>query len=630
MMFRFFAFRSRPPATTRYDICWYALLPAHLTLLTLCGVARSETVPPDVRERGAGIYEEHCSVCHDHPQGRVPPKERLAITHSPDYVLQVLTSGAMRAQASTLSGEERIAVAAYLIGKMPGKGGDVDVMANRCAGPSAHVQPEEGDWNGWGGQGTHNQRFQKNAGLGAADVPRLKLKWAFAVPGGASSQATVIGTHVFVPSMSGFLFSLDAAIGCTHWAVSVGAPIRTAVAVGLLPSGHVGVFFGDLKGVEHALDADSGAELWKTVVEEHPTVRLTGAPTFYKGRLYQPISSFEEVSAADPNYVCCTFRGSLVALDGDSGRIVWKSYTISQAPQKQPDGHQMGPSGGSIWSAPTIDEKRNLIYVGTGNSFSEPAVPVTGAIMAIDPQSGRQKWIKQLQRNDVFVICGHANIVNCPKGPLGSDFDIGGSPMLVELRGGKDRIIATSKSGEIFGLDPARRGEVLWHNRIGRGGIAGGIQFGGAADGEQIYVPISDAAATVGDTGLEKGQAMPGVSALSPDTGVQVWHALAAPPVCAWGTPCSNAHASAPTVIPGVVFSGSWDGHERAYSTSSGTVLWDYDTGASLSGVNGSEVHGGSIDQGGQTVSGGRLFVNSGSRNSYPGHGLLVFSVDGK
>ena len=254
----------------------------------------------------------------------------------------------------------------------------------------------------------------------------------------------------------------------------------------------------------------------------------------------------------------------------------------------------------------------------------------SGSIIAFDLDSGRQKWVKQLQRDDVFVICGHANIVNCPKGTLGADFDIGGSPMLIELPGGKDRLIVTSKSGEIFGLDPARRGEVLWHNRIGRGGIAGGIQFGGASDNERVYVPISDADVTVGDTGLVKGRPMPGVSALSADTGGQLWHAPAPPAICAWGTPCSNAHASAPSVIPGVVFSGSWDGHERAYSTATGAILWDYDTGASLNAVNGSKVNGGSIDQGGQTVSGGRLFVNSGSRNSYPGNGLLVFTVDGK
>ena len=600
------------------------------SLFSLVRVAQSASVPPDVAARGASVYQAHCSACHDHPQERIPPKARLTITHSPDYIVHVLTSGAMTAQAAMLGSDEKIAVAAYLIGKMPGVAKEVAALANRCPREAAPVRPGAADWNGWGGYGTHNLRFQARPGFSANEVSRLQLKWAFAVLGGASSQPTVIGEHVFVPGMGGTVFELDAATGCTYWATDVGAPIRTAVSVAMLPSGHAGVFFGDMNGIEHGLDADTGKELWRTVIEDHPTVRLSGAPIFYKDRLYQPVSSLEEVSAADPNYRCCTFRGSLVSLEGSTGRIIWKTYTIDQPARAQPDGHQMGPAGGSIWSSPTIDEKRNLIYAGTGNSFSEPPVPTSGAVIAFDLQTGKKRWVRQLQRNDVFVVCGRANAVNCPKGPLGSDFDMGGSAELIELSPGKERLIVTSKSGEVFGLDPARKGEVLWRDKIGRGGITGGVQFGGASDGKLVYVPISDADTAVGDTGVAEGKRMPGLNALSAESGAQLWHTPAPQARCVWGTPCSDSQASAPTVIPGVVFAGSWDGHERAYSTDTGAILWDYDTGVGRDGVNGAKVTGGSIDQGGQVVSGGRLFVSSGSRNGYPGNGLLVFTVDGK
>lgn len=595
-------------------------------LLPPAALTQTPSLSPDIARQGAEVYRTHCARCHDDPQdARIPPRVRLTMSRSPDYVLRVLNVGVMREQASLLAADEKKAVAAYLIGRLPGVGPDVDVGANRCRRAPPPLTLRASAWNGWGGTGTHNARYQPDPGLKRADVPRLGLKWAFAFPGGTSSQPTIVGARLFVPSLSGVVYSLDSGSGCTYWAADLGVPVRTAISIGQLPSGSFAAYLGDMKGGVHALDAETGSELWRTVVDDSPAARLTGAPVLFEGRLYQPVSSFEESYAADPRYVCCSFRGSLVALDASTGRMLWKTHTIDETPMPLGDGHRMGPAGAAIWSAPTIDVGRRLIYAGTGNAYTERAVPGSDAVIAFDLDTGAKRWVKQLHAEDAYVAgCAPQPHVNCPKGALGGDFDIGSSPLLVRTKGGKELLIVTSKSGEVFGLDPGRQGAIVWQTRVGRGGLMGGIEWGGASDGKRLYVAVSDHI-------VARPPPMPGVSALSLADGSSIWHSPAPAPLCAWNdAPCSNAQLSAPAVIPGVVFAGSFDGHLRAYSAADGKVLWDFDTGASFDAVNGGKATGGSIDQGGQTIAGGMLFVSSGARLGHPGNSLLAFAVTGR
>ena len=247
--------------------------------------ARAQSVPPELARQGAEVYQAHCAMCHDHPQERIPSRAAITITKSADYVLRALTVGAMRPQASALSADEKKAVAAYLIGKLPGSGADVDLTANRCRRAPPPLTLDGSSWNGWGGRGTTNMRYQPDPGMTAADVPKLKLKWAFAYPGGTSTPPTIVGGRLFVPSMGGVVFSLDADSGCTYWATELGSASRTAITIGKLPSGKFAAYVGDWKGEVHALDADTGKELWRVRVEDHPMVRLTGAPTLFEGRI---------------------------------------------------------------------------------------------------------------------------------------------------------------------------------------------------------------------------------------------------------------------------------------------------------------------------------------------------------
>ena len=327
-----------------------------------------------------------------------------------------------------------------------------------------------------------NSRFQPNPGLSAADLPKLKLKWAFGFPGdtSAAAQPTVVGGRVFVGSFRGTVYSLDQSTGCIIWSFNTGAGVRTAMTVA--PSKTAGkyiVYFGDVRSSTHALDAETGKELWKTKVEDHKSSRITGAPTFYGGKLYVPISSIEEASAQSSTYECCTFRGSLVALDGETGTQLWKSFTVldpAKAFKKNSAGtQQYGPAGAALWSSPTIDTKRKLIYVATGDSYTDVDINTSDAIIAYSLETGKLQWISQVEEKDNFVM-GCPRSANCTESK-GPDYDFGTSVVIRDIGGGKQILLAGQKSGILWGLDPDNKGKILWQNKLGAGSALGGIEW---------------------------------------------------------------------------------------------------------------------------------------------------------
>jgi polyvinyl alcohol dehydrogenase (cytochrome) len=611
------------------------LVTAMLALLpTGTGMADpAATTPAAVSARGKEVYRTVCAACHDNPQTRAPNKAFLQQTRSSEYILRALTAGVMRDITASVSLDDKKAVATYLIGRLPSAAAEVNPDANRCKADPPPLSLDGSNWNGWGGQGVTNARYQASPGFTARDVPKLKLQWAFAYPGGVSSEPAVVGGRIFVSSMAGHLFSLDARTGCTYWHVDVGIPARAMVTVGKMPSGRAAVFATNWQGHVYARDPDTGTEIWKTQVEDHRAVRLTGSPTLFEGRLYVPVSSGEEVLAGDPKYECCTFRGSLVSLDSATGKIVWRAYTIDQTPRPLSDGKRMGPAGAAIWSAPTIDIKRRLVYAATGDDYSNPTTDASDAIIAYDLDTGKKRWTSQVFPNDAFIVgCdGAVRHANCPEGELGPDFDLGASPLLIQSAG-KDLIVALTKGGVAFGLDPDANGKILWQTRLGRGGLLGGVEWGGATDGQRLFVPIGDTATSAVATSKADDDfpMKPGLNAVSP-SGKLLWHAPAPRPACSWKTgDCTNAFTAAALAIPGIVFAGSRDGHIRAFAAHDGKLVWDYDTGRAFPAVNGGNANGGSIDHGAQTIANGMLYVNSGGRQGQPGNALLAFAVDNK
>jgi polyvinyl alcohol dehydrogenase (cytochrome) len=541
-------------------------------------------------------------------------------------ILEALETGKMRTIGASLSGPQREALAKSL-----GLAQD-SVAVPQAAACSSSTTPKSGggQWKGWGVDEA-NTRYQdaRNAGLDRDRVPKLQLKWAFGFPGAttAFAQPSVSAGRLFVGSAEGVVYSLDAQTGCVYWTFTAAEGVRTAVT---LSEDGQKAYFGDLHANIYAVNARTGSLIWKTHVDEHPFAVVTGTPRLEGGRLYVPVSGGDEpVSASSPTFECCTFRGSLVALDAATGKQIWKTYTIPDPPavtgQNSAGTKMWGPSGGSLWSSPTIDLRSKAIYTGTGINFTHPATTSSDAIAAFDMETGRILWTRQVTPGDVFNFgCRGDNQANCPK-DHGNDADFGDPPMLKTVAGGKRILVIGQKSGMVYGLDPDAAGKVVWQTRVSQGGPQGGVLWGGASDNSAAYFGISD-------WSPGKPEAGGGLVALRLTDGKMVWSTPAPKPLCLSTPGCSAAQPGAVTLIPGVVFLGSMDGHMRAYDSRDGKILWDFDTLRDFETVNSVKAHGGSINAAGAVVVNGVLYTNSGYARlpSLPGNVLLAFSVGGK
>jgi polyvinyl alcohol dehydrogenase (cytochrome) len=611
---------------------------------------------PHVSEgNGAPQFGAYCRTCHGNPQVERAPDPTVLKQMAPERIYAAITTGVMKEQAKDLSDVDKRAIAEYLSGRRLGGGdyGDAKLMPNHCARDSpvrdVNAVPS---WNGWGAD-LSNTRFQpgKAAGLSAGEVSRLRLKWAFGVPGASSvyGQPTLVDGRVFFSSDSGYIYSLDAETGCVHWSFLAQAGVRSAITIGPVNAGAAkyAAYFGDVHGTVYAVDASNGELLWKVSVDKHPLSRITAAPKLYEGRLFVSVAGLEEVEAHDwrdaegsqqnlsggPNYPCCTFRGMVVALNADTGKQIWKTYAIQEEPKirrKTPTSREFwGPAGGSIWNSPTVDPKRHAIYVGTGNSFTLPEVKTTDAILALDIETGKVHWSAQDTPGDVW----HGGCLssrsdrplvdppppnpqqkitdNCPD-QAHPDFDYSASPILTTMPDGRGILVTGQKSGVVYAHDPDNQGAVIWQNDVGRKMMGGGgeIVFGGAADHQNAYFTLHSG----------------GLVAVQLSDGVEKWFTPMKPSAENTRHPGNTAAA---TVIPGVVFSAGLDGMLRALSTTDGNVLWEFNTAQEFKTVNGVKAKGGSMGAPGPTIANGMLFVTSGYigfQNGMPGNVLLAFA----
>ena len=603
-------------------------VPGALIPLLLASAALAQS-PAESTEKaeGAALYAARCAACHDHASGRVPPKVLISITRSAEDVIDTLSLGVMRSQATGLGPDQIRDLAVYLTGKQPQPRAAAD--ANPCLSAAA-PRLADGDWRSWG-LDLASSRFQTEPGFSAAQVPHLKLRWTFAYPGRAAfNQPAVVGNLVLTGGTGGRVFALDARSGCTYWSYDAGSLVRTGIVIAELPAArapdhqaHTVAWFGDDRGTLHAIDVRDGRRLWTQRLDDHPITRLVGTPQLYGNTLYAPVSSFEEVAAADPKYHCCTFRGSLVALDAGTGRQLWRAYTVRTPAQevKTASGQSLsGPAGGAVFSAPTIDPEHGRIYIGTGDSYTNVVSDSTNAVLALNLSDGARVWTHQVAKNDAWILlCNGQPTGNCPS-PLGPDFDFSSSPMLI-THGARQFLVAGAKSGIVYGLDPQAGGRLLWQRVLAHGTPNGAILWASANDGARAYVATSEY-----DPQAQKG---PGaLVALDPASGAVRWRTPTPDDPCAWGSEnCSHALLAGVTVIPGVVFAGAMDGYMRAYDARDGHIIWQFDTGKSFDAVNGVRGHGGAIDYGGEVVAHGMLFVNSGSMRQ-PGNLLLAFSPE--
>jgi len=572
---------------------------------------------------GEPIFKAKCAGCHEPAVGRAPSKALLA-ARAPEEVYDALTIGAMKPMAEGLTDAQLYGVVRFITGKSP--------VPNAVAGPDPNpckadtpLKPGAPQWNGWG-RDAESSRYQPNPGLRTADIPRLKVKWAFAYPGTKNSQPLVFGGRVYVASMSGKVYSLDAASGCVHWRFDWRGGARASMSIGPLkaaPSGW-GLYLGDDRMFMRAFDARSGKKLWETRVGDHRVGRITGSPALYKGVLYVPLSASEESQGNVAAYPCCTFIGTVVAVSASDGKMLWSKAILDETPhptRKNPAGTQMyGPAGGALWSAPTIDGKRGLLYVASGDSYTEVPHKTSDAVIAMELSTGKIRWVNQVLAEDNFM----SGTVNGPLGKRGPDYDFGSSPQLVKV-GGKDLVITGNKSAIVYAMDPDT-GKTVWQSeKLGSGGAGGGVEWGPATDGRVFYAPLADRPSATG---------RPGLVALDVRDGHALWR-VDAPKGLPCNVPsgrCSPSFSQAGTAVPGAVFAGALDGRLRAYAAADGKVLWEYDTTTPVDTVNGVKgAPGGSLDMGGPVVAGGMMFVHSGYGGSAGASNLLLaFSVDGR
>jgi polyvinyl alcohol dehydrogenase (cytochrome) len=588
------------------------VLGAMLMVGAFAGRAAAQA-PPD----GAALFKEHCAVCHQSapvPGNQAPPTAVLA-QKSQEEILRALESGPMVIYGNRMSEIGRHAVAAFLSSNTSSTA--ASSMANLCATKkpitSARLLSTE-NWNGWGVD-IVNSRYQAHTSIREDNLSRLKLKWAFGIPDTSTAygQPTAVAGRVFFGSGDGTVFALSAESGCTIWTYKAETTVRTAITVAAAGKDRYLAYFGDGEANLYAVDAEDGKLVWKTKVDTHPTARITGAPTLYGGRLYVGTAGNEELSGGDPDYPCCTFRGSVNAVDAITGKLIWKGYAIAEEPHESKPGEshaKFNPAGAAIWNAPTIDAKLGVLYVGTGDAYVDPADEATDAIVAFDLATGKRLWVQQKTPNDVFNFgCIDPRHLNCSSRP-GPDVDFGSSPILQDLGDGHRVLLAGQKTGVMYGLDPDNGGKELWQVRVGRGSGLGGIEWGSATDGTNVYAANSDIS-----TLTSSGAAPPpagGFAAIDIRTGKLVWKTMPPKPACEGKPGCSAGQLAAVTSIPGVVFSGSMDGHLRAYSATDGKILWDFDTLPDFATVNGVKAHGGSMSGGGPTVAGNVLYVASG------------------
>lgn len=592
---------------------------AHGILLLMIAANAAIAQSPDAQ------FQARCAQCHKPDNAVGAPLPETLRQMSWQTILAALETGKMKAIGEGMTSEQREAIAKYT-------GTDASQTippSSKCSAvPQRRIAAsKQQNWNGWADAA--NTRFQPAgpAGLTSQTTPKLKLKWAFGFPGVTTALGvpTVFDGRVFIGAADGTVYSLDAQTGCIHWTYAALSGVRVSPVIG-----NGAAYFGDLRGNVYALDAATGAVLWKTRADEHPGAVITGSPKLDSGRLYVPVSGRDEsIAAINPKYECCTFRGSVVALDAATGKQIWKAYTVLDVPkvtgENKVGAKTWGPSGVAVWSSPTLDLQKRVIYAGTGVNYSKPATETSDAILAIEMDSGRLLWSRQFTADDTWnFACGAQDKTNCPRDPT-IDADLGNSGILRSLGGGKRILVASDKAGMVYGLDPDREGQILWKQKIAGGGVNGGTMWGGASDeGGIAYIGISDF--TPG-----KPEVGGGLIALRLATGQKLWMTPAPKPSCLAIAGCSAAQPAPVTVIPGVAFLGSWDGHIRAYESRTGKIIWDFDTVQDFQTANGVKAHGGSINSMAPVVAGGVLYITSGySGAAMPGNVLLAFSVDGK
>ncbi|MCP5130269.1 MAG: PQQ-binding-like beta-propeller repeat protein [Pseudomonadales bacterium] len=610
---------------------------------------------------GEKLFDQHCSSCHDNPAMHAPSREALS-GFSKETVMVALEFGKMQPMAAHLSKQERGLIAIYLAGSAPA---DEWIAQHGCKSPATDNSTEfVTNW----GLGTDNRRFMsgERAGINRANVGGLELAWSLAFPKVTDmrSQPAIIGDTLYLGDKTGKLYAIDRHSGCIRAHTEVLSGIRSAITVVTLNNGKKLLVFADSMASIYAVDPVSLKKVWQEAARIYETSVITGSISYHDDRLFVPVSSYEVAVSGSPTHVCCKSHGGVIALDATNGNKLWEWHGTADATlqgRNRDGGDIYGPSGVSVWSTPTIDAKRNRIYIGTGENLSRPATDTSDAIVALDMDTGKLAWLFQALADDVWNAACLNGGANCPEN-AGGDFDFGASVIMAELPDGGELLLAGQKSGQVYALNPdpaGRDGELVWQQQVSNAGIGpdleqsttnGGVHWGMALSGERLLVAAADPERVRPDYVPN-----PGLHALNLADGAVLWFqpvtrgceiAEEDKPMIGLQNMragkkieladqyrCSFYYGLSAAVLATeeLVFSAGLDGKIRAFDIASGDLLWEARTAKSFEANNGITGHGGAIDVSGQVMADGWLYVQSGYSmfGQLPGNMLLAYRVAG-
>jgi len=593
---------------------------------------------------GRAVYEQYCAACHNQPATRAPALAALQ-QMSAQTLRFTLTEGIMRQQGSAVPREHF----EQLIGYLAAVDSSGDWVAGMMCKPDQRAvdlnQPVAMSMVGVDARNSRRLSAQQS-GLTSADLRTLELAWAIAFPqtSGLRTSGVIVGSTLFyAPVPTGKVLALDTRSACVKWAYDAPGPLRSSPSYGDIGGGRMALIFGDARGNVHTVDPKTGVQIWKADARHETFGGITGAPVLVGNRIIVPVSASGVGRGADPKYECCEGHGDVVALDASTGRKLWTAHTMEDAKYtgkvSATGAKQRGPSGAPVWSTPSIDVQRGLVYAGSGQATSLPATNTSDAVLAIDLASGELKWSFQALARDVWHLGCQFDPAksgpNCPSAAdsVLKDYDFGAGVVIGKGRDGRDILLAGQKSGDLWGLDPQARGKVLWRQTFGTGTPLGGIHWGLAIDDERVFAPVNDP--LLGEPGFAP---QPAMHAVAIESGKVLWSKPVQPD-------CSNERqqrfalcneryglSAAPLVIDKSVVAGATDGRLYIYDAASGDIVWQYDTLRDFPTLNGIEGKGGSIESQSVFAGAGMLFIGSGygQFGQAPGNVLLAFKPKGK
>ena len=473
----------------------------------------------------------------------------------------------------------------------------------------------------------------QQAGLSTEELANLELAWAIAFPetSGMRAAPVIVGSTIFYSATdSGRVFALDTNTGCAKWVYESGTRLRSSLAYGEI-DGTATLVFSDMPGMIHTVNAETGEAIWVASGQaENNQGMLTGTPVIHEDRIIVPISGSGVITGGNPRFECCENHGAVTALDAHTGEKLWEYHTMPAADYtgmvSATGVKQRGPSGAPIWTTPTIDAERNQIYVTTGENTSHPTTGTSDAIIALDLETGEEKWVFQALANDMWNFGCSAGGPNCIilDDTNSVDYDFGGPAILVDA-GDRDLLVAGQKSGDIWALNPDT-GALVWNQRVGEGTALGGNHWGIATDSERAFM-------TINDPGNMSANSLPGIYTYFLRTGEPSWSYQVQPE-------CNDQRSdrlrrcealygfsATPLSVDGAVITGALDGRLFIFNSDSGELLFEYDTAQDFDTVNGVEGYGGSIDSHSIAAGSGMVFVGSGygQFSQVAGNVLLAF-----